>query len=106
MNFYKIDNDFSINLDRVIGITIIDLPSKKEDDELTDIKWHLVFELDIIDSVKHFTMSPDEDAYETSAYKNDEYEYRSCISKPFDTIKEAELVMEKISKMNKDDRRK
>lgn len=98
MNFYKIDNDFSINLDRVVSITIIDLPVEKDSDK---VKWHLVFELDIIDSVKHFTMSPDEDAYETSAYKNDEYEYRSCISKGFATIKEAELELERVSKIGK-----
>ena len=95
MNFYKISDDFSIDLNHVTNIMIIDLPSEKDSDK---VKWHLAFETDAIESVKHYTLSPDEDMYETSAYKNDEYEYRSYLSRAFDTAEKAELEMDRIIK--------
>jgi hypothetical protein len=93
MNLYKISDEQAIDLDRVIDVTIIDLP-----DQNNKIQWALMFELSVVDQVKIISNNPDEDEIETSHTQTNEYFYVTRISDGYETLELAKKQLDKIIK--------
>ena len=92
MNLMQLSDEFVINLDHVSTMSIIDVP-----DEKGNICWAILFQLNLIDSVKTFANSPDEEYRETSHNQLREYSYSVEISPLYKTIQEAKLVLKRIA---------
>jgi hypothetical protein len=98
MKFYKIADDQIIDLERVVDITIIDIPSQKG-----DIEYALLFEFNILDQVKMIpNRNLDEEERETSHTQTNEYFYLSRISESFSNMKLAEDELNKIIEFSKE----
>lgn len=93
MNILMLSDEFAINMDHVVSMTLIDIPS--EDGK---IKWAVAFKTQLIENVKTFPVSPDEDEYETSHCQLKEYIYNYEVSPFYDSYDKAVKVLEGIHK--------
>lgn len=99
MTFLEIGEDFSINIDRVQDVQIVDVENKED---ITKPKYVIVFTTDIVESVRVLPNSPDEDDIETSHFQTREYDYALKMTPPFDTYEEVRRVYGMIIKGSKE----
>lgn len=92
MNILELSDEFTINMDYVVSMTVVDLP-----DEQGNLRWAIAFKTCLVDNVKTFPVSPDEDEYETSHSQLKEYTYDYEISPLYNTYDDILKVLKGIN---------
>lgn len=95
MRFVEIGEDFAIDLDKVLDMSIVGIENQND---LTKPKYIIIFTLNTIESVFIIPNKEiDEDEYESSHVQERNYTYMTRMSPEFKSYKEARECFEKLA---------